>query len=184
MNARTGALIWKTPVGEHNGHDNDSLKALHHDITLKAPYTILPGSLGGVLTNMALDGNTLYVVTLDVPLTYTNLNLPGPTKHVGPAAGEVEALSLSTGRVQWDTKVPSVPLGAATVSNDLVFTTLVNGTLLALDRSTGKIVYRSELPTRTNAPIAIAGDTVLVPAGGLTGRQPSRNPQLAAYSLH
>ena len=50
MNAETGKLIWKTPVGEHNGHDNDSLEALQHRITLKAPYTILPGSLGGVLT--------------------------------------------------------------------------------------------------------------------------------------
>ena len=25
LNARTGALLWKTPVGEHNGHDNDNL---------------------------------------------------------------------------------------------------------------------------------------------------------------
>ncbi len=25
MNATTGALIWKTPVGQHNGHDDDSL---------------------------------------------------------------------------------------------------------------------------------------------------------------
>ena len=30
MNAQTGKLIWKTPVGEHNGHDNDSLLALEH----------------------------------------------------------------------------------------------------------------------------------------------------------
>ncbi len=43
MNADTGKLIWKTPVGEHNGHDNDSLKALEHSIRLKAPYTIPPG---------------------------------------------------------------------------------------------------------------------------------------------
>ena len=32
MDARTGTLIWKTPVGEHNGHDNDSLEALEHTI--------------------------------------------------------------------------------------------------------------------------------------------------------
>ena len=25
MNADTGKLIWKTPVGEHNGHDDSSL---------------------------------------------------------------------------------------------------------------------------------------------------------------
>jgi len=182
MNATTGKLLWKTAVGEHNGHDNDSLEALEHHFTLKMPYTILPGSLGGVLTNMALAGGTVYLVTIDVPLTYANPNLPAATKPTGSVGGEVEALSLKTGKVEWDTRVASVPLGAATVSNDLVLTTLVNGTLLALDRQTGKLVYQHKLPTSTNAPIAIAGNTVLVPAGGVA-RGPSRDPQLVAYRL-
>ena len=39
LNARSGALLWKTPVGEHNGHDNDSLLALSHQLTIKFPYT-------------------------------------------------------------------------------------------------------------------------------------------------
>jgi alcohol dehydrogenase (cytochrome c) len=184
MNAQTGKLIWKTPVGEHNGHGNDSLEALRHEITLKAPYTILPGSLGGVLTNMALAGNTVYVVTIDVPLTYTSLNQPVPTKAAGPARGEVEALNLTTGKVEWDTKVSSLPLGAATVSNDLVFTTLFSARLLALNRRTGAIVYQRKLPTSSNSPIAIAGRTVLVPAGGPTGKGKSRDPQLIAYRPH
>jgi outer membrane protein assembly factor BamB len=183
MNAGTGKLIWKTPVGEHNGHDNDSLEALRHKITLKAPYTILPGSLGGVLTNMALAGNSVYLVTVDLPLTYTSLNEPEPTEAAGRATGEVEALNLATGKVEWDTKVASLPLGAATVSNDLVFTTLVNGTLIALNRHTGRIAYRLKLPTTTNSPIAIAGHTVLVPAGGVAGRRGSRNPQVVAYTV-
>ena len=78
----------------------------------------------------------------------------------------MEALNLTTGKVEWDTKVPQFPLGAATVSNDLVFTTLYDGVLIALNRSTGAIVYRRQLPTSTNSPIAIAGNTVIVPAGG------------------
>jgi alcohol dehydrogenase (cytochrome c) len=183
MDANTGRLIWKTPVGEHNGHDNDSLEALEHKITLKVPFTILPGSLGGVLTNMAVAGSTVYVVTLDVPLTFTSLNLPAPNSAPGSATGEVVALNLTNGKVEWDTKVASLPLGAATVSNDLVFTTLFNRGLLAVNRHTGRIVYHRKLPTTTNAPIAIAGDTVLVPAGGITGRNPSRDPQLVAYTL-
>jgi glucose dehydrogenase len=183
MNAATGRLLWKTPVGEHNGHDDDSLKALRHNITLKAPYTILPGSLGGVLTNMAVSGNSVYVVTIDLPLTYTSLDRPAPTQPAGAPSGEVEALSLATGKVEWDTKVKSLPLGAATVSNDLVFTSLVNGTLLALDRHTGTIVFQRKLPTLTNSPIAIAGDTVLVPAGGIARSARSRSPQLVAYTV-
>ncbi len=183
MNASSGKLIWKTAVGEHNGHDNDSLDALEHKLTLRLPYTTAPGSLGGVLTNMALAGNNVYAVTINLPLTYTNLNRPVPTGVAGRPTGEVEALNLTTGNVEWDTKVASLPLGAATVSNDLVFTASLNGTLLALNRRTGAIAYRRKLPTTENAPLAIAGHTVLVPAGGITGKGPSRNPQLVAYAL-
>jgi glucose dehydrogenase len=69
MNASTGALLWKTPVGEHNGHDDLSRLLLEHKTTLKAPLTMAPGSVGGVLTNMALADGTVYVATVDLPLT-------------------------------------------------------------------------------------------------------------------
>jgi outer membrane protein assembly factor BamB len=84
-----------------------------------------------------------------------------------------------------DTKVPSMPLGAATVPSDLVFTTLYNGTLIALDRRSGAIVYRRSLPASTNAPIAIAGNAVLVPAGALrtSGSGGGGRPQLVAYTV-
>jgi alcohol dehydrogenase (cytochrome c) len=183
MNAQTGKLIWKTPVGEHNGHDNDGLLALEHKLTLKVPFTILPGSLGGILSDMAAAGGSVYVSTIDLPMAYTSMKLPVAVKAVGPLTGEVEALSLATGKVEWDTKVPEMPLGATTVSNDLVFTTLYDGVLIALNRSTGAIVFRRQLPTSTNAPIAIAGNTVIVPAGGPTTGKASGNPQVVAYTV-
>ncbi len=191
MNAQTGKLLWKTPVGVHNGHDNDSLQAMKHSLTLTAPFTIEPGSLGGVLTNMALAGDTLYVATLDLPITFnsmTEVDGSGATA----ATGEVEALNIATGKVEWDTKVADMPLGAVTVSNDLVFTTLFQGTLIALNRATGAIVARVQLPTSTNAPIAIVGNTVIVPAGGpttsangaLMGTSAKEgNPQVLAYTV-
>src|SRR5208282_1766127 len=86
---------------------------------------------------------------------------PGRTRH-----RRDRALDLTTGKVEWDTKVPAMPLGAATVANDVVFTTLYMGVLIALNRTTGAIVYEHELPTSTDAPIAIAGNAILVPAGG------------------
>lgn len=132
---------------------------------------------------MALAGNSLYLATVDVALTYTSLNQAAAAQVSGRATGEVEALNVMTGKVQWDTKLASVPFGAATVSNDLVFTTLAKGTLLALNRRTGVIVYQRKLPTSTNSPIAIAGSTVLVPAGGVAGTVRSRNPQLVAYTV-
>ena len=196
MNATTGKLLWKTPVGKHNGHDTDSVDALEHVKTPKLPYTFEPGSLGGVLTNLALAGNTLYVVTNDLAFkVHSSTTVDGipATTHL---AGEVEALNLTTGKVEWDTKVTSLPLGAATVSDNLVFTTLfmtthpsgsvpLDGELIALDRTTGAIVYRHKLPAGSNAPIAVAGNTVIVPVGFTKSASKKRagTAQVVAYRL-
>jgi alcohol dehydrogenase (cytochrome c) len=127
----------------------------------------------------------VYVATIDLPITFTGPSAVDGSKAAGPETGEVEALSLATGKVEWDTKFPSMPLGAATVSNDLVFTTLYNGVLIALNRATGAIVYHRLLPSSTNAPIAVFGNTVLAPAGGpqtsASGVRPK--PQLVAYTV-
>jgi outer membrane protein assembly factor BamB len=184
FNATTGAVLWKTPVGAHNGTDNDSQLLLQHKLTIKLPYTYEPGALGGVLTDMAAADGSVYLATVDVPFAITKLsqvNGSGTTN----GGGEIEALNLATGKVEWDTKVPTLPLGAATVANDLVFTTLYSGELIALNRSTGAIVYRQKLPTTTNAPIAVTGNAVLVPAGGpvTSTKGGGGSPQLVAYSL-
>jgi alcohol dehydrogenase (cytochrome c) len=187
MNASTGALLRKTPVGVHNGTDNDSLLLLEHKLTIKLPYTFEPGSLGGVLTNMAAADGSVYVATLDLPLTETKMtSVDGDSAPPGTVpGGDIEALNLATGKVEWDTKVSSLPLGAATVSNDLVFTTLENGELIALNRSTGALVYQQKLPATTNSPIAVTSNAILVPAGSpVTSAKPTGgNPQLVAYTV-
>ncbi len=185
MNARTGALLWKSPVGEHNGHDNDSLGLLEHEVKLRVPFTFVPGSFGGILSNMAVAGNSVYVATIDLPLRFAKLDqADGSAGKKVSLGGEIEALDLTTGKVEWDTKVAQLPLGATTVDNDLVFTTLYDGELIALDRSTGAIVYRVKLPDYTNAAIAIAGSTIVVPAGATqTSDKKKATPQVVAYRL-
>ena len=185
LSAESGKLLWKTPVGKHNDNAAAGRLALEHKRTPKVPFRYEPGALGGVLTNLALAGNSLYVATVDLPFTMrASATVNGLPASAG-LAGEVEALNLTTGQVEWDTKVPSLPLGAATVSNDLVFTTLFTGELLALNRTTGAIVYRQKLPTSTNAPIAIAGSTIIVPAGGIktSAKAKDGHPQVVAYRL-
>ncbi len=185
MDAATGKLVWKAPVGKHNGHDNLGLLALEHQSRLRAPFTTMPGSFGGVLTNLAVSGTTVYVATLDLAMAERTLTTVTDTVPKSAPSGEIEALSLTTGKVEWDTAVPSLPLGAVTVSNDLVFTTLFTGELMALNRTTGAIAYRQKLPTSTNAPLAIAGNTVIVAAGGLRTSTKAKDghPQVIAYRL-
>jgi outer membrane protein assembly factor BamB len=183
MNAATGKLVWKTPVGEHSQSDTWPKLALEHKLTLKAPYRILPGSLGGVLSNPAVAGGTVYVATDNLAFTLAKMSYPlGAPDGIG--TGQVEALSLATGKVEWNVKVPAMPLGATTVSNDLVFTTLYNGYLMAFNRNTGAVVYRRHLPAATNSPIAVAGNTVLVPAGGPNAYGATGGtPQIIAYTV-
>ena len=86
---------------------------------------------------MAVADGSVYVTTLDLPIVATTLGTVDGDKAGGLPTGEVEALSLATGKVEWDVRVPTLPLGAATVSQDLVFTTLYTGELLALNRDYG-----------------------------------------------
>jgi len=132
---------------------------------------------------MAVADGSVYVATIDLAITYTGASGVLGNKLASSETGEIEALSLATGQVEWDTKVSTLPLGAATVSNDLVFTTLYTGTLIALNRTTGAIVYQHQLPTSTNAPIAVFGNTILVAAGGPKTATGGGNPQLVAYTV-
>jgi outer membrane protein assembly factor BamB len=183
MNATTGKLLWKTQVGTHDGHDNDSTNALKGNSKMAVPYTYEPGALGGILTNMAVAGGTVYVATCNIAFRFTNSGQVNGLPPGKKASGDIEALNINTGKVEWKTVVDTLPLGATTISNDLVFTTLVNGKLLALNRATGAIVFTTQLPRATNSPIAIAGNTVIIPDGGPKNGKGVGASQIVAYTL-
>jgi outer membrane protein assembly factor BamB len=75
------------------------------------------------------------------------------------------AVNQDTGSVIWDTPLPSSPYGAATVTNDVVFTTTFKGDLYALDATTGAILFSTPLSAGSNAPVAVDGDYVSAGAG-------------------
>jgi outer membrane protein assembly factor BamB len=183
LNAATGKLDWKTAVGKHNGHDDDGLLGLQHKLQVKKfPYVFCPGILGGVETQPAMAGGVIYVPTNNLCSSFKNKKEPiadqqNPTK----GTGEFEALNLDTGKVMWDTKLPASPYGSATVTNDLVFTTLFNGKLIALNRNTGKIEWQQQLSADTNAPVAIDGDTLVTAASFASGA--GQKAEIVAYSL-
>jgi outer membrane protein assembly factor BamB len=160
-----GKLIWKTAVGIHNGHDQDDQLALDGKLQLTTPYTLYPGEAGGVETNMAAADGVVYVPVVDLPSSYT-----AATERVGKAIfgqgiGEMVAIDLATGQQLWATKLAQIPLGGATVANDLVFTTTLTGDVIALARKDGSMVWTSHLPAGSNATLAISGNTLLAGAG-------------------
>ncbi len=179
FDAQSGRLRWRRPVGLHNGHDRDNLLALRGRFEPRGPQTVLPGWWGGVETQMASDGEVVYVPVNDLATVYDDGTMPTPPDP-NDGNGRMVALDVASGRVQWDRRLPRSPYGAATISNDLVFTTTYDGTVWALARSSGEPVWSTRLPGGTNAPVVVAGDTLIaaasVPAEG-------RPPELVAYRL-
>ncbi|HVV58261.1 MAG TPA: PQQ-binding-like beta-propeller repeat protein [Gaiellaceae bacterium] len=180
-NAKTGKLIWKRAVGVHNGHDADNYKALSQDLNglPKLPVTVEPGALGGVETQLAVKDGVVYAPIVDLPGTFqtqSKLKL-----DVTKGKGELVALDESSGSILWTHRFTTPAYGAATVSNDLVFTTTFDGSIWALDRTNGSVVWHAKLPAGTNAPLAIAGDTLVTAASFPTGA--GQQAQVIAYRL-
>jgi outer membrane protein assembly factor BamB len=181
LDAATGRLIFKTPVGRHNGHDDDSVRALHHRFHPTYPYRVYPGDLGGIETNAATEGNVVYVSTVNLYQTRPTASaVIAGMQPVGQATGDEVAVDLRTGRILWSTRLPSPPFGAATISNDLVFTTTYDGRVIAFSRTTGKILWKGKLPSGTNSPLVIQGNTLIAAAS--LGASASR-PQVDAWQL-
>jgi outer membrane protein assembly factor BamB len=183
MNADTGKLLWKKPVGKHNGHDNDDRLAALGKFNPKLPYVYFPGILGGVETNMAVADGVVYVPIVNLAAKFTSrtqkiaANAPYST-----GKGELVALDLATGKVLWDRKLPQMAFGDATVTNDLVFTTTYDGKVIALSRSTGAIVWQEQLSAGTNSAVSINGDMLITAASFPTGK--GQKPEIVAYSLN
>ncbi len=175
----TGKVIWQRTVGKHNGHDDDGLLAMRgEESKIKVPSTVYPGSLGGVISPMSTDGTTLFVPVVNGPITL----LSGSEKtEKGEPSGEIVALDVATGKVQWKQQLGTPAFGATTSVNDLVFATAYEGTVSAFDAKSGQVLWREKLPAGTNAGVMAHGDTLIAPAGLATSE--SQIPKIVAYRL-
>ncbi|MFN8019441.1 MAG: PQQ-binding-like beta-propeller repeat protein [Acidimicrobiales bacterium] len=158
LDARTGKVVWKTPVGTHQ---NDELTEID------GPTLVYPGSLGGVQTPMAVSNGTIYLCVMNAPTQYAG---PEETSYgfsvkLGTADAQLVAISAATGKVRWSKDLPGDSFGGATVINDLVLTSSFGGELLAFDKATGKQVWSWKGPGGINGWPAVAGDRIIVPFG-------------------
>ncbi|MFZ0191490.1 MAG: PQQ-binding-like beta-propeller repeat protein [Streptosporangiaceae bacterium] len=189
LDAQTGKLLWQLPVGGHDGHENDGVLTEHatptsHD-PLPAKYCLEPSLYGGMLTQLASNGSTTFAAVNDWALPASPTGITGSVasqvQAFYKAVGEMVAVNQDTGTVIWDTPLPSSPFGAATVTNDVVFTTTFKGDLYALDATSGAILFKTPMSAGTNAPVAVDGDYVIAGAGeALSSTQ--RN-MIIAYKL-
>ena len=161
MNRETGALLWETEVGEHNG--NDKLASYPVD----GKITVLPGILGGVETPMAYADGVVYVLANNLAVEYTNgLTL---ALDFSNNTSDLVAIDVNTGHILWDKKFPAGGYGGATVVNDLVFTGTFDGMLYAFKRDTGVQVWSYKTPAGINAWPSFAADMMVLPVAGPGG---------------
>jgi glucose dehydrogenase len=179
LDSQTGKLLWKRSVGTHNGHDNDNLYALKGEYSkLKFPETVYPGLLGGVISPMSTNGSTVFASVVNLPVSYTSQT----SQTEGPeSSGELVAINVETGAVEWDHKFSAITFGSTTVVKDVVFTTTAEGTVYAFDVTDGTVLWTSQLPAGTNTGVAASGDTLIAPAG--LAQQSGQTAELVAYRL-
>jgi outer membrane protein assembly factor BamB/plastocyanin len=177
----SGEIIWDTPVGEHS---NDTLDSVPEGESV----TVLPGVYGGVETPMALADGVIYVPVLNMATTYTAtgggaangteaLQNAEATIDIEAGTGELVAIDVANGEILWQSNLPAVNFGGATVVGDLVFTSTFDGMIYAFSRDTGEEVWSYQAPAGINAWPAVTDDTIIFAAGV------GESPQLIAFRL-
>jgi outer membrane protein assembly factor BamB len=174
-NAANGKAIWQANVGRHL-NDTGPLPS--------KPVTVCPGDFGGVETPMAQADGTLFVPWLNLCVQQSATALSVPANAFAKATGGLTAFDATTGKVKWQRALPRPNFGAATVANDVVFTSDFTGKLYAFSTATGKRLWTAQAPAGVNAFPAVTDRMVLVGAGtpGL-GTNPKPHYALVAYEL-
>jgi outer membrane protein assembly factor BamB len=170
--ADNGKHLWTRPVGRHL-HDTGPLP--------RKPENIFPGDLGGVETPMALAANRLFVPWADLHAVASASGQKGGF-NFRQGRGGLAAIDAASGKILWQHKLPSMDFGAATVANDVVFTSDYAGTIYAYDTQSGKTLWTKKAPAGINSFPAIDGDTLLI-AAITSGFDKKPQFLLIAYSL-
>ena len=170
----TGRRLWTRAVGRHQ-NDVGALP--------RKPVLVYPGVLGGVETPMAFSDDRLFVPWLDLPtkLSATAFDTESAFDF-SKGRGGLTTVDPASGKVLWERRLPQMNFGAATVANDVVFTSTFDGTIYAFDTESGRTLWRAKARAGINSFPAIDGDTVLVGAAA-TGFFKKPVFELIAYSL-
>lgn len=158
VDRQIGRELWRTAVGVH---ENDELRML------PSTYVrVAPGMFGGVESPLAYADGVIFATALNFPTEYNNVGYNFASMSLDSASGEIVALDAATGATKWNVAVPSGLFGAGpTIANDVVFIGALDGLVRGYDTADGRLIWSHQLGAGMNAPFAIAGDMLLVPAG-------------------
>ena len=174
-NAQTGQALWEAAVGRHV-NDVGPLP--------KKTVPVCPGDFGGVETPMAQSNGTLFVPWLNLCAAGSSTSETIPSANFGTATGGLTAFDAATGKVKWNRRLPHANFGAATVANDVVFTSDFTGKIYAYSTDIGKLLWTAQAPAGINAFPAVTQHLLLVGAG-TPGLGTTKKPvySLVAYGL-
>jgi alcohol dehydrogenase (cytochrome c) len=174
-NSSTGQALWALSVGKHL-NDTGPLP--------KKQVTVCPGDFGGVETPMAQANGTLFVPWLNLCALSSATSFNLPPENFGRATGGLTAVDAATGKVKWTRHLPHANFGAATVANDVVFTSDFTGKIYAYSTDIGRRLWTAQASAGINAFPAVTANMLLVGAG-TPGLGTIRKPvySITAYGL-
>jgi len=171
FSAATGKRLWTLPIGKHNRYQFGPLPA--------KPVLYCPGSLGGVLTPMAEARRIIYVPWIDLCFKGSATGIVGAGKETSGLA----AVDAATGAVRWKHRFRAIDSGAATIADDVVFTSTTDGTVYALSTRTGAVLWQAKTPSGINSFPAITRTMLIVGTGARTSAKAPPHGEIVAYSL-
>lgn len=148
--------------------------------TIKAVGSTTPK----VISNMAVAHDSVYVPVANVPKDLADLDgeqLTNKLQGKSSNNGQIVSLNTSNGDVNWTKKLASVPLGAATVVNNIVFTSTLDGHVYGFNSGNGDTVFESKLPAGAVAPLAAFDGTLIVPASFVSRK--GQKAQVVAFTI-
>jgi alcohol dehydrogenase (cytochrome c) len=170
--AADGKRLWTLPVGKHTRYQSGPLP------TKTVVYC--PGALGGVLTPMAEARGVLYVPWIDLCSKASATSLDGAS---GKARGGIAAINATSGAVLWKHRLKTLDAGAATIANNVVFTSTYDGTIYALSTKTGATLWQTKTPAGINSFPALTQTMLIIGAGAPTSPTTAPQGEIIAYAL-
>lgn len=155
----SGRVSWQTAIGRHQ---NDDLQVIPRGETVD----VYPGGWGVTEAPMAYAGGRIFVPILESGQQFTGTSQGPSLEPINENKGAVVALDAATGAIVWQADVGAMNVCGVTVANDVVFTMALNGVVRALDTATGDELWSYQAPAGCNGSPAVAGDLLVVPAGG------------------